>query len=174
MHKLDTARHAGNILRYHTWPTIKQQTNAHHTWNVIRLYIEMFGEPESAVLLFMMYHDVGELDTGDISYVAKSINPGVKTVTAPIEDACMHRLSFQKAFDGMIPVSEEKKVKACDHLEAMEFSLDEMRLGNVFYGWGIFENMYDSVMKVATQQGFDMVCLKADAMLDEAAKLRTR
>lgn len=174
MHKLEKARDAGNILRYHGWPTIQTQTNAHHTWNVMRIYAELFGWPIAEVASYIHYHDVGELDTGDISFVVKRNHPEVKKITGPIEDAAMERLSLGYATSDMIGSIEKTKVKICDLMEMLEFSLEEMRLGSRHYGWMIFENIYHALveLEVPDHLSSHLVWQIADKMMDEARDLK--
>lgn len=145
MHNLDTARDAGNILRYHVWPTLQSQTNAHHTWNVMRIYAELFGWPIAEVAVYIHYHDVGELDTGDISFVAKRRTPEIKKVVGPIEDEAMERLSFGQATANMLCPAEKERVKLCDLIEMVEFSIEECRLGNMYYGRKIYTNLMEAI-----------------------------
>lgn len=168
MHKLDSARHAGNIIRYHSWPTLQQQTNAHHTWNVMRIYSELFGWPIAEVAAYIHYHDVGELDTGDISFVVKRNHPGIKKITKPIEAAAMKRLSRGYATEDMISNQEKIKVKICDLLEMLEFSLDEIFLGNHYYGWLVFENIFEALMEVIPDFMYDDAKVIARTMKEAA------
>ena len=174
MHKLTTARDAGNIIRYHGWPTIKEQTNASHTWNVLRIYYEQFGWPSHQVAAYIQYHDVGELATGDVSFVVKREHPEVKVVLGPIEDAAMESLSNGYVTKDMITGEEKIKVKICDLMEMLEFSLDEMRLGSRHYGWMIFENIHNALVDMWTPASLSShgVWQVIDKMMDEARGMR--
>jgi hypothetical protein len=42
-----TIRNAGDVVRYHTRKVIHRQDVANHTWNVMRIYTELFGMPRA-------------------------------------------------------------------------------------------------------------------------------
>lgn len=120
-------RLAGQVKRYHTWPTISQQSVGEHSWQVYRIYHELFGIVPEDTAEYIIFHDAGELVAGDIPYPLKSQDPLLK-----------HRMDEheQKALGEMglnLPVlsdNEKLRVKLCHLLEMMEFGLHEEALGN--------------------------------------------
>src|ERR1035438_1054365 len=72
------SRFAGDVVRYHTWPCIQRQTNAAHTWHIMRIYFQLFGPMPPATSTHILWHDAGELKTGDSPFPVKSHNPKLK------------------------------------------------------------------------------------------------
>lgn len=122
-------RIAGLIKRYHEWPTSREQTNAEHTWHVGRIYLQVFGTPRVEVLVYIQYHDVGELGVGDIPFPAKANNKDLKAVIDVLEQAS---LMCQGVVLPVITPEEKMRVKICDLLEMWEFGIEEVTRGNKF------------------------------------------
>lgn len=122
-------RLAGQVVRYHTWPTLRSQTIAEHCWQIMRIYCELFGMPGSEAWHYMLHHDTGEIATGDIPFPVKSKNPLLKKEVDRIEyDALCDMNIPQYSFAPHI----RWRIKICDLLEMMEFGLQEECLGNTF------------------------------------------
>jgi 5'-deoxynucleotidase YfbR-like HD superfamily hydrolase len=122
-------RFAGLVKRYHTWPVLREQTVAEHTWHVLRIYDKLFGLPSVEVVRAIMYHDVGEVRTGDAPFPAKRDNPDLKKAYDRVESE--HRLKLLGA-DPELAVSENdlRKLKICDLVEMWEFGMEEYLKGN--------------------------------------------
>jgi 5'-deoxynucleotidase YfbR-like HD superfamily hydrolase len=120
---------AGRVRRYHTWPVIHQQSVAEHSWRVATIHGEVFGPPLSATLLYMLLHDVGELSSGDVPFLAKDAVPGYREAARAAEamGRCTLGVRLEELSEG-----EQVRVKACDLLEMWEFGLIERRMGNEF------------------------------------------
>jgi len=123
----DSLRWAGEVERYHTWPTLKKQTIADHTWHVMRIWMQLFGTPNEGVVEAIMFHDVGEVRTGDIPYPTKAQHPGLK--------AAMDELEHDAVIDltGILPTldsTDKIRMKVCDLLEMWEFGRCEQAMGN--------------------------------------------
>lgn len=138
---LSNARLAGDVIRYHVWPTVRQQSVAHHSWNVLRIYIELFGSPEPNTTSYIVWHDGGELATGDIPFDAKIRDPMLKQISDPIADECASYLSKRVFSKDMIDSNELIRVKICDLAEMAEFAIEECRLGNKHYGLPIADKI---------------------------------
>ena len=123
---LTNSRLAGQVERYHTWPTIRKQTVAEHTWQILRIYLELFGV-DADVWKYILHHDSGEIRTGDLPFPLKSQNPDLKKIMDDLEDDALAAMGV-----GTIPLTSEQKwrIKVCDLLEMLEFGLQEMVLGN--------------------------------------------
>lgn len=122
---------AGRVRRYHTWPVIHQQSVAEHSWRVATIHGEVFGPPLYVTLLYMLFHDVGELSSGDVPFLAKDAVPGYREAARAAE--AMGRCTLGVALDdGDLSEGERVRVKACDLLEMWEFGLIERRMGNEF------------------------------------------
>lgn len=122
---------AGRVRRYHTWPSLTQETVASHGWRVATIYCEVFGLPRAEVLYHCLVHDGGELVTGDPPYPVKRNNPKLKSEHDRIEDealSCMLPVMVKQSLSD----DELAKVKVCDVLQMWEHGVHEHRLGNQF------------------------------------------
>lgn len=127
-------RHAGDIKRYHTWPVLQQQTLAHHMWNQLRIWIELYGPPTPSVTIAIMTDDCGEIATGDLPHEAKRDNPPLKELTKKIEskhlEEMLSRLPGLKDKHVSLSQWDRVRIKICDLLEMAEFAFQERMLGN--------------------------------------------
>jgi 5'-deoxynucleotidase YfbR-like HD superfamily hydrolase len=126
----DSLRYAGLVKRYHTWPVIREQTVAEHTWHVLRIYDQIFGLPSLNAIRAVIYHDVGEVKTGDAPFPVKRENSDMKAAYDRVE--AIHR---SKLLDGVDPedsttVDEHRYLKICDLLEMWEYGVEERAKGN--------------------------------------------
>jgi len=136
------------VERFHTWPTIQRQTVADHTWNVLRIYIEIFGAPGAIVLKEIMFHDVGEVISGDVPYPTKAENPVLKKEVDRIE---------KEFIDAHVPGPSHParqecltQIKVCDLIEMYEFGIQEEMLGSRYAG-PIVRQTYDHVLRLIDQ-----------------------
>lgn len=122
-------RFAGLVKRYHTWPVLREQTNAEHTWHVIRIYDKLFGLPSIDAIRFMMYHDVGEIGPGDAPFPSKRNNPDLKAAHDRVEHET--RVALLGGYAD-IPVTEQelRRIKICDLVEMWEYGMEEYLKGN--------------------------------------------
>lgn len=122
-------RFAGLVKRYHTWPVLREQTVAEHTWHVLRIYDKLFGLPSVAVVRAIMYHDVGEIRTGDAPFPVKRDNPDLKAAYDRVEGK--HRAELLGE-DPELAVSKDelRMLKICDLVEMWEFGMEEYLKGN--------------------------------------------
>ena len=129
--RLDT-RLAGQVRRYHTWPTIKNQSIAEHTWQMIRIYLCVCKKPDPNIMYHIMFHDIGEHYTGDIPYPVKSENKELKERMDMLETRSMLlQLNYWGSFHQCYISDEDRALcKMIELVEMAEFGLDEMVLGN--------------------------------------------
>jgi hypothetical protein len=73
-----SARTAGGVRRYHTWPVLRPQTVAEHTWHVMRIWWQVYGPMSPAVSSYLLLHDAGEGQAGDVQFGAKRRYPELK------------------------------------------------------------------------------------------------
>lgn len=149
---INNTRLAGLVDRYHAWPTLTRQTVAEHTWQLMRIYSEMFGNPTSDVFQYILWHDAAELMTGDIPFPMKAHNPALKTALDALEDAW---LSTNTAGVPSITLEEKGCVKICDLVEMWEFGSYEMQLGNA-YAKPIVEDTLKAARDIACGLGADV------------------
>lgn len=125
------SRSAGNLLRWHTWPHIRQQSVAEHTWQVIRILLAIWPDCPKSVLVEAMFHDVGERVTGDAPYPMKKDNETLRQILNAKERAARQ----QMAPWGVVPPidledAEQNAIKLAEYIEMWEWALDELALGN--------------------------------------------
>lgn len=123
------SRLAGQVIRYHTWPVLRQQTVGEHSWQIMRIFCKLFGSPRDAVWEYIMVHDMGEIAVGDVPFPVKSKNPKLKAEFDALEDKALEDMGIKIP---LIYNAERWQIKICDLLEMMEFGLEEMQLGNRF------------------------------------------
>lgn len=125
-----SARLAGLIKRYHTWPTLRVQTVAEHTWHVMRIYLHLFGSPPPNVWEYMLHHDAPlEMGTGDIPFDSKRNNPELKAAVDLAEERFAKEIGFEWPEIGAL---EWARFKVCDLLEMLEFGTEERAMGNTY------------------------------------------
>ena len=149
-----TIRSAGRVTRYHTKTMVQQQTVAEHTFNVLRIWLELYGPPSSAVSTYIILHDIGEEASGDGPHYAKRDYPELKEIMDKIEEdhvenllrECCHPdndLSLRPHISGW----ERDMVKLCDLIEMAEFAFDDFCLGNRT-SYEVFENVEKEFFKI--------------------------
>lgn len=147
---LKNQRFAGQVKRYHTWPTLQSQTNADHTWHVMRIYVQLFAGyiagPHEAALGYIMYHDIGEIKTGDLPFPVKSENPFLKDTFDNLEDGARVGMGIYRM--PAIDPNTKMRIKLCDLLEMWEFGQQEYAMGNTYAG-PIIEDTGSMISKLA-------------------------
>jgi hypothetical protein len=126
---LATARLAGEVVRYHTWPMHHRQTVGEHTWQVMRIYWQIWGPLPPELSSFFIWHDAGELATGDIPFPVKSQNPVLKAEMDALEDQAVTQMG------GLLHTLEQTlkvRAKACDLIDMHECGWAEVAMGNQF------------------------------------------
>ena len=120
---------AGQVRRWHTWPTIRQPNNAEHSWGLCVIFIQVFGLPRAEVLQWMLYHDCGEQWAGDMPFGGKASVPGLRS---NLNEAEAQGREKNGAVLPLLTTQEYSRVKLCDHLEMWEFACMEHNLGNQY------------------------------------------
>lgn len=143
-------RMAGQVRRYHAWPTLREQTVADHCWRVACIYCELFGIPRGEVLFFCLHHDSGELFAGDLPFGGKSRCPGMKEAVDECERMGLKNLGIELP---MLRDEERRKVKLCDLLEMWEFGSVEARMGNM-----LAMPVVDATREAAEELAYDLCC----------------
>lgn len=128
------ARMAGRVLRWHTWPHIRPQTVAEHSWQLLRILICIWPEVPAHVMSYVVRHDCGEIKTGDAPYPVKVDNPDIAEGMNRVEEQSLEE-QFNTGFLILGPdVSVEEKwaVKLAEFIEMWEWGEEECLLGNQF------------------------------------------
>lgn len=147
---------AGLVKRYHTWPMIKEQTVAAHSWRVATLFIEIFGIPRAEVIVYILYHDLGEQWAGDMPFGTKQAIPGLKEATVSAEKIGLSKLKIELP---QLEPSESVKVKICDLLEMWETGVYEKTLGNK-YADPIIDDTWAQAVNLSQQTGLNELVSK--------------
>lgn len=125
----ETVLWAGSIVRYHNRPTAQRQTVGEHTWRMLVIYTELYGMPRAEVYQNIIYHDVTEIITGDMPFMAKRYYPDLayilKTREFDAEDKL--KINFPE-----ITKEEKLQIKVCDLLEMLFFAVDDVKMGCQF------------------------------------------
>ena len=84
---------SGQVMRWHQNPEIAvyQQNNAAHQWGCVALLLHLHPDPSIALIRFMITHDVGELDAGDMAGPAKRSRPAFMKIHEALETECRHK-----------------------------------------------------------------------------------
>lgn len=130
----DDARLAGRVIRYHTWPHIRQTNIAEHSWQLLRILLKIWPTCPAHVLAYVVRHDVGELTTGDAPYPVKVDNPILGAEMRRVEQDGLD-LQIAAGFLADTPdLTDEEKwaVKLAEFIEMWEWGLEELLLGNQF------------------------------------------
>jgi 5'-deoxynucleotidase YfbR-like HD superfamily hydrolase len=143
-------RVAGQVARYHTWPTIRQQSLADHQWNVARIVFAICGRrtPPPSLIERALFHDIGEVETGDVPSYAKIDNPRLKDRLDEAErDAHMAMcLPWGVPAPGLMPAAFIAIIKLADNIDGWEFGLQEVLLGNAKFGGLIVQAFLERVI----------------------------
>lgn len=122
-------RQAGRVARYHCWPTIQRQSVAEHTWQMLRIYYQIWGPPPEDVTVQILCHDVGELHIGDVPFQSKAKSKVLHAELDRLEREAVELLAGP--IDATSP-KFQRRIKICDILEMWEFGHTEELLGNKF------------------------------------------
>jgi 5'-deoxynucleotidase YfbR-like HD superfamily hydrolase len=140
---------AGLVRRYHAWPTLQTQTVAAHSWRVAALIIEVFGMPRAEVLAYALWHDCGEMFSGDLPFMVKTAVPGLADAMKRAEAVGLDHLGIK--LPAISPL-ERAQVKIADLLEMYEFGAMEVLLGNQF-GAAVRDDTLAEARRIAMEHG---------------------
>lgn len=123
-----STRLAGSVRRYHSWPVLRPQTVAEHSWQVARLFRELFPDAWCVeVADWIQMHDMPEIGTGDVPFPLKARYPGLKANYDEIENDVSDNLGL------VWPELTDRQrllIKICDLLEMWEYGREELTMGN--------------------------------------------
>lgn len=114
---------SGRVRRWHANPDLSHagETNGHHQWAVAALILTLHPAPSLALVREALFHDVGEVDAGDLSAPFKDANPVIAGAHAAFEFAA--RVQICGAAD--LTADEHDWLKFCDRLAAYLWMLTE-------------------------------------------------
>lgn len=114
------------VLRYHTTPPLRPQTDGAHSFGVAWLvYLLTEGSASRNLILAALAHDLAEHATGDLSAMAKREG----TIGKQLDALEMVQLKAV-GLEFMLTEREQRTLLLADKLEGMMFCIAERRLGN--------------------------------------------
>lgn len=128
-------RLAGRVTRYHTWPRLREQSVGEHTWQLLRILDCVWPSMPVHVWRAVLWHDCGEIATGDVPYPVKQQNHTLQQEMDQLEHAALRRMHDDwLAGRTLVPIAGQERaiVKTCELIEMWEWGLEEARMGNTF------------------------------------------
>jgi hypothetical protein len=126
-------RQVGEVMRYHTWKRLRDQSVGEHTWQILRILLTVWPGAPRRVMIYTIVHDMGEM-YGDISYPFKKLIPQLKTGATAAEAhviAEMRKVLGVPRHNHLSPY-EIAVFKLCEYIEMWEYGLNEQGLGNKY------------------------------------------
>lgn len=120
----------GCVKRYHTKPTIRENTVGQHSFGVAMFCYLLAGESTTPhLLLAALSHDLAEQVTGDISSPTKRKYPDL---AAKVQELEYELLGENNLFweEHALSKEEVETLKLADCLDGMMFCISERSLGN--------------------------------------------
>ena len=124
--KLELIIAGGNVKRFHTVPTIKDDLVSSHSYMVAWLVTLISRNPSSQLLIACLQHDIAESVVGDIPSPSKrafSLN------TTELEQKVLQR-SHHVDYAALLTKEEKRLLKVCDILAGLLFCVQERKFGN--------------------------------------------
>ena len=90
------------------------------------IFCQIFGRPSEQVFEYILYHDIEEIQTGDIPFGAKCREMSI--LLEESEEKARKDLRIKKP---SIHEKDRVRVKICDLLEMFEFGVEEVVRGNL-------------------------------------------
>lgn len=117
---------SGQIKRYHTLPTVGQESVAEHSFGVALIILYLTEGTPGNLIRWALTHDVAEAAIGDIPAPVKWKHPILRTALEAIEE------DFNGEYDLGVHLTEEQKgiAKYADLLQMCWYSVEQVRLGN--------------------------------------------
>lgn len=99
-----------------------------HTWGVLVLLWLLWPEDFPRLSAAVLFHDVQEAWVGDIPAPTKRYSSAVKAAIDAMDEKVSRILDLP--YDGDLDPEDQRKVKACDHLELYLWAAEEVYAGN--------------------------------------------
>lgn len=126
-YQIKRTREAADVKRFHTFPSIREQTVGQHSFNMLTMLFQFVKEPSLNLIKAITYHDFAERWVGDIPATAKWGNEEWGNLTESIEESVRLKLGF---ISGELTEDEKNIVSFLDTLELFYWALEEAELGN--------------------------------------------
>lgn len=116
-------RQAFRIQRFHTVPLIRSQTVGEHTAGVIALACYLNGGYSEDLMRAALFHDIGEILTGDVPHNVKKDNPDLRRELRRIEAMVLP--------PGDLNSEQRRALNVADMLECIWKCTEEIQMGNL-------------------------------------------
>jgi 5'-deoxynucleotidase YfbR-like HD superfamily hydrolase len=124
-------RRGGIVKRFHIFDVLKENTVAHHTFNVVALLILCVDDELSQnLLLAAMQHDLAEQETGDIPAPFKRRVEGLRQHMQDAEAEILRENGLPN-YEKLLSQKELTWLKLADSLEGALYCGDEYQRGNL-------------------------------------------
>lgn len=130
MNELSAIRKGGQVKRYHVERVIGENNNAEHSWNVAMLILKLCPDPSRELIRAALEHDIAEAFVGDGPGPAKRRWPDLAVALANAEKEIAFELHLQSQH--ALTSKEQQWLRACDSLEALLFSYEQIKMGNSY------------------------------------------
>lgn len=139
--RIQQFRHGGQVKRYHTWPTLREQSVGAHSHGVAMIIMQLTDYTASPFLLMAaLAHDIAEAWTGDMPAQVKWRSAALKEALAVEEERINNDLNIN--FEQALDINEQMLLKAADMLDLMFYCYEERALGNLNMD-KVMQNGYD-------------------------------
>lgn len=165
---INDPRIAGTVTRWHVVPTLHGQLVAEHSWNVVRIVLAIWPDAPRELILEALFHDCGEVETGDPPSTLKNRDSRLAPIYKEIENEVRLGMSLPWGLPAPVKLlpSEAIILKLADLMEMLEFALYEHRLGNQFVG-PVIPRLYDAISFTLVSMGIrDIRRVNAEAYLE--------
>lgn len=124
---LTAVRRGQAVRRFHTMPMHIQQTNGHHSANVVAIILRLNPRASRNLLVRALFHDVPEAYTGDSPYPWKADYEEAK--------ACLSKGEAKYIAENGVPhpeldCGEECLLKLADMMDLVLTCMEETHMGN--------------------------------------------
>jgi 5'-deoxynucleotidase YfbR-like HD superfamily hydrolase len=140
--QLEFTRNAGETRRFHTFPVLREQNIAEHSWHIAMLLHIIYGQEEPGLrpvlLMAALCHDAAEFIVGDIPAPAKrhmdeilklgTEGPTFKEAWGVMEENLLSKVGLD--WDKFLTNEERRMLKFCDSLDGAFYCIRERAMGN--------------------------------------------
>jgi 5'-deoxynucleotidase YfbR-like HD superfamily hydrolase len=137
LRQIDFIYGAGETKRFHTWPVLRTQNIADHSWHVAMLLHALYGQDHPGItpvlLMAALCHDAAEWKVGDLPAPAKRNmhERGFENFKAEwdeMEESILSEVGLD--WDKFLTDEERRRLKLCDSLDGAMYCVRERMMGN--------------------------------------------
>jgi 5'-deoxynucleotidase YfbR-like HD superfamily hydrolase len=129
MHDLYQSWRSGKVNRMHTMPQLHRENIAEHTWGFLYILLRYWPDAPRDVIVSVIFHDAGEIATGDVPGHIKWASPELTTILEQKEKAYIESI-----INPDLVLSHRSEwgcvLEICDRADFCVSCIHEMRLGN--------------------------------------------